>query len=248
MAAPKAPHDKNITVEWDGAHRYSPAPRHRRRLLLRLLKQLPAKTFLDVGCAQPYLLEQLARLGKQVAGCDLSDQVVRSNRQDHPDLSFKELDICRGPYPLGKRFDVVIASEVLEHIRSWPRAVANLCRSSRGYVVITVPCGPIYPIDRRVGHTQHFQGPELEQELRRHGFEPLLRRTWGFPFHSLYKDLINRFAPERLYRQYGAGRYGLGQKLVANLLYGVFFVNDLFRNGQQLFLIARQTAPGPKGA
>ena len=46
----------NVVAQWDDAHRYTPAPRHRRRLILDLLAGLDFADCLDAGCAQPFLL------------------------------------------------------------------------------------------------------------------------------------------------------------------------------------------------
>jgi hypothetical protein len=228
------------TVAWDDAHHYSPAPRHRRRLMLLMLAPLEFSTCLDVGCAQPYLLEHLAQQGRRVFGCDLSAQVVRENRRRLPQAGFAELDIAAKTYPGKKKFDLVMASEVLEHVPNWQAAVANLCRMTKRYLLITVPSGRVRSIDRLVGHHRHFAGPELEAELRRGGLTVLQARHWGFPWHSLYKTLINGLAPSAVYARFGTARYGLGQKIVSQLLYLLFFSNDWFAAGQQLLLLAER--------
>jgi hypothetical protein len=235
-----APADPNLAAAWDDVHRYSPAPRHRRRLLRRLLTPLAFDTLLDVGCGQPYLLAEWQALGKTVAGCDLSPQVIRENRRRLPSARFAVVDISRGVFPGRKRFDLVVASEVLEHLDNWRAGLRHCCAQSQRYLVITVPCGPRYTIDRMVGHHQHFTGPELAAELGRHGFRVKRLRRWGFPLHTLYKWLINGVAPERLYQRFGASRYGWGQKAASQFLYGLFFVNDLFPWGQQLLLLAER--------
>src|SRR5947209_2086163 len=47
---------RNVVADWDDAHRYTPAPRHRRRLILKWVSGLDFADVLDAGCAQPYLL------------------------------------------------------------------------------------------------------------------------------------------------------------------------------------------------
>ncbi len=98
----------------------------------------------------------------------------------------------------------MICSEVLEHIPDWPAAVANLARMARRYVLITVPTGKVRAMDRMVGHTQHFAGPELVAALGAAGCRPLSVRRWGFPFHSLYRVAISCQA-ERVYDAFAGG-------------------------------------------
>lgn len=230
----------DLAAAWDDVHRYSPAPRHRRRLLRGLLAPLQFDTLLDVGCGQPYLLTEWQAKGKTVAGCDLSPRVIRDNRRRLPGARFAVVDISRGAFPGGRQFDLVVASEVLEHLNDWRAGLRHCCASARRYVVVTVPCGPRYAIDRMVGHQRHFTGPELAAELARRGFRVKRLRRWGFPLHSLYKRLINSVAPERMYQSFGASRYGWVQKAASQFLYGLFFVNDLFPWGQQLLLVAEK--------
>ncbi|MBN1594989.1 class I SAM-dependent methyltransferase [candidate division FCPU426 bacterium] len=239
---------KNITVEWDDAHHWSPAPRHRRRLIFKTLRRLAFETCLDVGCAQPYLLEFFHAQGKKVCGCDISDQVVAHNRKILPGCSFTEVDVSRQTYPGGRQFDLVVSSEVLEHIPQWQAAVKNLCRMSRRYLLITVPSGKVHAIDKKIGHIRHFQGTELKQEVEKQGFAAVRLKHWGFPMHSFYKYAINSIAPDRIYENFGTAQYSMAKKILSQVLYLAFFVNDLFAFGQQLILLAEKKPKGPSPA
>jgi trans-aconitate methyltransferase len=232
----------NVAADWDDAHRYTPAPRHRRRLVLRLLDQLDFHDCLDVGCAQRFLLEGVVERFRVAGfGCDISDAVIQANREARPDLHFQVLDLTREVWPDERRFDLVVCSEVLEHIPAWPNALANLVRMTRKHLVITVPSGPIRTMDQLVGHHQHFRGPELTAALAEHGLTVRTVRHWGFPVHSLYKALLSTLSPARLYQSFSGGeRYGWGKKAFSEILYRLFFVNDLFRGGCQLLVHAQR--------
>lgn len=230
----------NVAADWDDAHRYTPAPRHRRRLVLDLLRGLDFADCLDAGCAQRFLLDAIVeRYRVSGYGCDLSDAVIEANQRARPDCEFAVIDLTQQTWPDGRRFDLVVCSEVLEHIPDWSAAVANLTQMVRKHLVITVPGGPIRLMDRMVGHHQHFAGPELVAALEGHGFEIRRLYRWGFPVHSLYKSLISSLAPDRLYSAFSGGeRYGVGKRLFSEVLYRLFFVNDLFRGGNQLLVHA----------
>jgi SAM-dependent methyltransferase len=232
----------NVVHGWDEAHRLSPAPRHRRRLVLDIVRRLPLRDCLDAGCGQPYLLEDLQReLGLETYGCDLSERTVEDSVGRPVAREFRVLDLAKETWP-GRSFDLVICSEVLEHIPDWRAAVANLARMARRYIVITVPTGKVRAMDRMVGHTQHFAGPELIGALRAAGCRPLAVRRWGFPFHSLYRIAISSQA-ERVYDAFGASQgYGAGRKAVSEALYRLFFLNDLFRTGDALIVLAAAPA------
>jgi len=232
----------SVTVRWSDSQRYSPAPRHRQRLILKLARDLPFQSFLDAGCAQGYLLEAIHSLfpAREAFGCDLSAEAIRLDRAQLPWGQFAALDLAAGRWPDQRQFDLVLCSEVLEHIPDWQAAAANLAAMTARYLLITVPGGQRYWIDEHIGHHRHFAGPELAACLDQHGLRLRHAQRWGFPFHSLYKELINRVAPEQMYASFGEGQYGAGKKLVSNLLYGLFYANDLFQRGSQLvFLFER---------
>jgi SAM-dependent methyltransferase len=235
-----AANEKNVVAAWDDAHRYTPAPRHRRRLILRMLEGLDFADCIDTGCAQPFLLQEImTRYPVAGYGCDLSDQVMESNQRMLPAAEFRVLDLTKDTWPNGRQFDLVICSEVLEHIPSWQEVVTNLVKMTGKHLVITVPSGPLRAMDRLVGHYQHFHGPELTAELERHGCHIRQIRYWGFPFHSLYKALISKLSPARVYGSFsGGGSYGWTKRAFSQLLYWLFFVNDLGRSGNQLLIHA----------
>jgi len=39
------------TAKWDDCHHYSPAPRHRRRLISNIVNKLDFNSMVDIGCA-----------------------------------------------------------------------------------------------------------------------------------------------------------------------------------------------------
>jgi SAM-dependent methyltransferase len=234
-------------ASWDDAHRYTPAPRHRRRLLLRIMDRLHFEDVLDAGCAQPFLLaEAVRRYGVAGFGCDLSARVVGANRTALPSCEFRDMDLTREVWPDGRRFDLVVCSEVLEHLSDWREGLANVVRMARRHVLITVPGGPLRAMDEKVGHVQHFQGPELTGALEALGCTVERVARWGWPFHSAYKAAISALAHERLYDCFSGGRaYGPGQRIASEVLYGLFFLNDLSGRGHQLIVQAR--APESEG-
>ena len=238
----------NVVAAWDDAHRYTPAPRHRRRLTLRMLRGLDFADCLDAGCAQPFLLRAIVeRFGADGFGCDISDAVIAANRAALPGCQFRVLDLTAEAWPGDRQFDLVVCSEVLEHLADWRAAVANLVRMSRKHLLITVPSGPRRKMDRMVGHLQHFAGPELRAALEEEGCTIRQVRYWGFPFHSLYKNLISAMSPARLYTAFSGGEgYGMGKRLFSWLLSALFYANDLGGSGYQLFVYAQPPA-APEG-
>lgn len=234
----------NITTKWADAQQYSPAPRHRRRLMLDWLEPLQFEDCLEVGCAQAYLLEEVARKRRiKPFGCDLSSEAIRLNRERFPEAEFEAFDLSRDVWAEGRQFDLVICSEVLEHIDNWPAALSNLSKMCRRYLLITVPSGKVHRIDRHIGHSRHFKGEELVAVIKQSGLLPRRVRHWGFPVHTLYKYAINGVAAEKVYESFGEQSYGPGKRFLSWFLYGLFFINDWFNSGAQLLILAERPAP-----
>lgn len=230
----------SITYEWDDSHRYSPAPRHRRRIIKKMLKKFQYGSVLDAGCAQPYLLKDFVQSGKTGFGCDISNKVIEKNRLELPNCQFESFDLCHQRYPSNQQFDLVICSEVLEHLLAWRSALNNICQMSRKYVLITVPCGEIRYIDKKVGHLQHFQNGELIRALNDLGFTPITIKKWGFPIHTLYKVLVNSITPEKIFQEFSISNYSRKKIFLSHCLYYMFYLNDLFNSGEQLFILAKK--------
>lgn len=232
--------EQNVVAGWHDAHLYSAAPRHRRRIVLDVLAHLEFKDVLDAGCAQGFLLEQITRRFDVAGyGCDISDKVIEENQHRLRGIQFRALDLTRQRWPGDKQFDVVISSEVIEHIPQWQGVVASLAAMSRKHLLITVPTGKIRAMDRLVGHHQHFQGPELRATLEANGFVVDRIWKWGFPMHSLYKRLLSMLPADHLYEQFADKPYGAFEKIVSRVLDAAFYLN-VFPAGAQLYVLAHR--------
>lgn len=90
--------------------------RHARRLLDTDLNGL---SVLDIGCGGGLLAEPLARLGASVTGLDASQGAIATAR-DHADRAGLKInyihDTAENLAETGITFDIVIASEVIEHV------------------------------------------------------------------------------------------------------------------------------------
>jgi SAM-dependent methyltransferase len=230
--------ERNVVAQWDDAHRYSPAPRHRRRLIAKLLRGAGATEVLDAGCGQPFLLAELrATLGVPCYGCDVSDAVVAQGSDAAQEL--RVVDLEREAWPGGRRFDAVVCSEVLEHIDDWRAALRNVVAMTGTHLLITVPGGKRRPMDALVGHRRHFTPSQIAEAMRAEGVDVVLERRWGWPVHTLYRWAISR-AADRMYASFGTERYSRRQIALSNVLYGAFFANDLFRKGDQIVVLGRK--------
>lgn len=107
-----------------------------------ILKLVPAESrVLDVGCATGYLGEALSDRGCLVWGLDRDAEAVGRARPHYQDVCVLDLDEAeRLPWP-ERSFDVIIAGDVLEHLRDPDRALSMLARYVRpgGKAVVSLP-------------------------------------------------------------------------------------------------------------
>jgi len=101
-------------TQWGDMIRYSPAPFHRRRLILELADEVPFESVLDVGCGNGELLLALSRRRplRRVIGMDIAASIIDENRSTFPNFEFHRMDIGSGWLPT--ECDLVVCSEVIE--------------------------------------------------------------------------------------------------------------------------------------
>lgn len=229
----------------DDYWRYMAAPRFRVRTLLREIGATAARSLVDLGCGSGLLLDEVAArfTHLELAGVDLSPALVERNRARRPSVSWHTLDLDRPdavPEALAGRFDVVVASEVIEHVEQPTVFLGNAfaLAGEGGVLLLSTQSGPVRETERRVGHVRHFSGAEAERLLVASGWVP--ERVWnaGFPFHDLSKWWANR-RPDVSMRRFGGERYGAAQRTVCAMLRLAFRLNSR-RRGAQLFAVARR--------
>lgn len=104
-------------------------------------------TILDAGCGEGFMLERFRRLGigTTLLGVDVSQDAIAIGQKLHPHLTIGYGDIYRLAYQ-DDSFDLVICSEVLEHLQYPDKAMAELVRVSKKYCLLSVPHEPFFTI------------------------------------------------------------------------------------------------------
>lgn len=172
----------------------SPDSSHGR--ILRWLGERPPGRVLDLGCADGHLAGELRAAGHHVVGVDVAAADGVKDRVDQ----FVQADLDRGVPPEVKGpFDVVIAADVLEHVRR-PEAILDELHgvlTPSGVVVASVPnFAHWYPrlrvlagrfdYDRRGildrTHVRFFTRRSFERLVRERGWRIARRGHTGLPF------------------------------------------------------------------
>ena len=230
-----AEYDSGWDTKWDDMKKYGPMSRHQRRLIRKLARPLRFESVLDVGCGQGSLLLELMaeHPGIEPHGVDISQSALDFARRKVPNGTFQLLDLVHEAIP--RTYDLVICSEVLEHIVEDVEAMKNLEKMTGGHLIVTTVQGRMRKFEAgEVGHVRNYQRGELVDKLRTAGFDIIRSVDWGFPFYSpLYRNYLEMTGSRGT-----TGEFGAGRRLLATAVYYLFHLN-LPVWGDEIVVLAR---------
>lgn len=121
---------------------------------------------LDVGCGSGHLLVEVKNIfpAARLQGVDFSPESIRVARRLNPALEFNVMSIF-DVEQLHRQFDLILCTEVIEHLEEADRAVEKLvavCRPG-GTIVITAPHGRR---DTFAGHFNFWTPESFCREFR----------------------------------------------------------------------------------
>lgn len=140
--------------------------------ILKAIEGLPFSTFLDVGCAEGYFPNIVGYLfGAKSYGCDFALSGLQKAK-----LFFGIQGIAADAHLLpfkDRAFDLVLCSEVIEHVADPEKVIQELIRICNKYLVVTTPAART--LQEREHHFRDFDPALLyghihffmEEEIRR---------------------------------------------------------------------------------
>lgn len=167
--------------------------------LEELFRRSAPTSILDIGCGEGVLTERWAsELGDgRVVGLDLPDDGLEAHwaTRTRPNLTFTTGDLA-DPLPYaGDEFDLLAATEVLEHVPDPEQVVAEMARVARRHLIVSVPHEPLWRIlnvargayvselGNTPGHVNHWSKRAFVSLLARHG--QVLEARSPFPWTML---------------------------------------------------------------
>jgi SAM-dependent methyltransferase len=227
----------------------------RREAVADIIKQLQVPhtaSILEIGCSGGPLQLALRDTGyRHLTGIDLSERAIDLARRrgltdvavmDGADLQFADAS-----------FDLLIASDVLEHIDDEDRALREWSRVLRpgGQIIIYVPAFQIMwsAHDEINHHYRRYTASSLRTALQRNGFSTERVSYWN---STLFTPAVAFRLAQRLLRSKAPAKVSgdlhvAGGAFNASLLALLRFENRLLRNmnlplGISVFAIARKSA------
>lgn len=209
--------------EWGDMRAFGPASRHLRRLIAAAMKRIdPPKSVLDVGCGRGDLLLDVLAIHPNVqtiCGVDISQVGLTTAHKRLGKGEFRTLDISAEALP--EKYDLVLCTDVVEHIIDDIAALRNLAKMTRGHLIVTTLQGHMRPVEADVGHVRNYAIGELADKARQAGLREVHRFEWGFPFYSpIYRDILNGVGGRGT-----TGKFGPSRRIVSELIYQVFRLN-----------------------
>jgi len=146
------------------------------RHLIDLLKahHPSPSSILDAGCGEGFTLDVLRKKFPSafLQGVDISEPALQMARDQFPCLNVSSGDIHQLPF-LDQAFELVVCTEVLEHLAQPASALKELCRVSKRYVLLSVPDEPWFSIGNLLSgrYLKRFgNNPEHVQRWSSKGF------------------------------------------------------------------------------
>jgi len=160
--------------------------------LISLAKPLLPQTILDAGCGEGFTMEKLLKSAvcKKIEGVEYSKDAILLGKKLFPKLTFKQASAYELPYK-DNSFDLVICTEVLEHLEEPTKAFKEMLRVSKKYLIISVPNEPFFMLSNFLrgknlsrfgndkGHINHWSVLTLKKYLEKNGLKVKKAR---FPF------------------------------------------------------------------
>jgi SAM-dependent methyltransferase len=234
-------------IYWDNysTHSEHPSVRLRYRFIINQLKKIHFNSLLDIGCGDGYLINLIKNNfpGKKLYGTDISIKAIKLNSSRYKDIQFFPLDISSKKIDENNKYDVVICSEVIEHLENWEQALKNLSNliNENGYLILTTQSGKRYLSDINNGHLQHYGLSNLEIELSKVNLNPFTSYKKGWPFYEMQKWVYEK--NENTAKNFHTGEKGnsLFGKFLFKFTYFLFLLSPSSKKlGPQIFIAARK--------
>lgn len=227
-------YDELWSDTWGEMQDIGPVHRHTARIIVDTLRPLGIQSIIDVGCGNGANLAAIQRALRieDVVGLDISpgalDVAARRVRGE-----FRVADLEQTP-ALDRTFDMVLTSQVIEHLHDDAEFLRKLRAMCGGYVFVGTMQGRMRKSEVHIGHLRNYTRAGLERQMREAGFSIEKVIEWGFPFYSpIYRTLI-----EFIGGQAAEISYSKRDRLIAGALFHLYRLN-MSTKGDVLMILGK---------
>ena len=183
------------------------------------------KKVLDLASCWGGISNEIRENGNDVTILDMPDVIAKA-KELHPKLKFLEGSVLN--IPTDEQYDVIVASEIMEHILDLDRffseikrvlkkdgkliiTTPNMCRTFNIFALIYGNTNGFEYFGKPIIHCRHFTPSTLFLTLHKQGFKPLMyagtetgagNNLEGFTDEEkeMFNKLLEKFVPEKEYR------------------------------------------------
>lgn len=118
-----------------------------RTQLLGFIKLAKPGHILDAGCGEGYMLSFLDKQNADwhLEGFDITSELIDRAKKNVPNAALSVRDIYNCGYA-NNTFDLVIGTEVLEHLKDPERALSEIRRLTKRWAILSVPNEPLFAL------------------------------------------------------------------------------------------------------
>jgi len=147
-------------------------------LLISLIKPLKVESILDAGCGEGFTMGKLLeeKVCKKIEGIEYEKDAISLGKKLYPYLIIKQGSVYELPYK-NNSFDLVICTEVLEHLDEPAKALKEILRVTKKNLIISVPNEPLFMVSNflrgknlsrfgnDIGHINHWNPISFKKYL-----------------------------------------------------------------------------------
>lgn len=149
---------------------------------------------IDAGCGTGQLLHILSQEfpSAKLSGFETSEEAISQTKYRVPTSAIYKIHLDNFAPVILEQIDkaqIVLFSEVLEHLDNpiqtlqWLKEFVDL----DGYIIVTVPAGPMSFFDRFIGHRKHYSKKLIRSVFIQSGWTPIEINKSGFPGINLIR-------------------------------------------------------------
>jgi len=223
---------------WDNQHQVgSPTYYLRKSLLSKRISQFIKKNdeVLDIGCGTGDYLLEMAKYGVKLNGFDYSEYAIERAKKrlisQKVNLKVSSVENFKNE----KKYDLILISEVLEHIKDDSRVLKKIVNflNKKGKIIISVPFDQNlweYESHQSYDDLRRYSKEDLKQIINQAGLEVLNLDCYGFPFLRFYYFLTR---PWRKKSKVSSRKKGIIKKIITIFVFNLF---KIIVNFDRLFL------------